>query len=147
MSNVLEDNTIREKLATPTSLSKCHFSYVPGMQKQWVENMSVFLDFVGSKYGQSVKASIEVGELIVTEVDESILTKFDTLKEETQHLETLNYWEQEVCTQIKENFKNFSIAIRQMLSSMHGTLYSICELSLRNRLEAQPEYQEMAKSK
>ena len=112
MSNVLEDNTIREKLATPTSLSKCHFSYGPGMQKQWIENISVFLDFVGSEHGQSVEVSIEAGELIVAEVDESILRKFDTLKDETDRLATLKHWEQEMHAQTKEDFKKFSIAIR-----------------------------------
>ena len=76
MSGILEDSSISDKLVTGSSiagLEKCSFSYGPGMQKQWVENISVFLDFVGSRYGQSVKASLEAGELIVTEVDESIL--------------------------------------------------------------------------
>ena len=30
---------------------------------------------------------------------------------------------------------------------MYGTFYSLCELSLRNRLEAEPEYEAMHKSK
>ena len=66
MSSLLEYNTVSEKLMTSTSLSKCRFSYGPGVQKKWVENISVFLEFVGSECGQSLKSSLEVGELIVT---------------------------------------------------------------------------------
>ena len=81
MSSALEDSTINDKMGAavgPVGLGKCEFTCGPGMQKQWVESVSVFLNFVGSRYGQSVKASLEAGELIVTEVDESILRKFDT---------------------------------------------------------------------
>ena len=93
MSSLLEDNTVSEKLMTSRSISRCRFSYGTGAQKQWVENISVFLDFVGSKHGHSVKASLEAGELIVTEIDESILCKFDTLKDETEYLATLKHLE------------------------------------------------------
>ena len=37
-----------------------------------------FLDYVGGRFGQSVKASMEAGEIVVTEVDSSILPKFYT---------------------------------------------------------------------
>ena len=37
--------------------------------------------------------------------------------------------------------------MRQRLSTVYGTLHSICGLSLRNRLETEPEHQEMVKSK
>ena len=53
----------------------------------------MFLDFAGSKYSQSVKASLEVGKLIITEVDETVLKKFNTKKGETDHLALLKYWE------------------------------------------------------
>ena len=81
MSGILEDSGVSDKLVTVSSvagLEKCSFSYGPGMQKQCVENISVFLDFVGSRYGQSAKASLEAGELIIIEVDENILKTFDT---------------------------------------------------------------------
>ena len=51
----------------------------------------MFLDFVGSRYGQSVKASLEVGELIVTEVDESVLKNFDKEDEMKAHLNSLKH--------------------------------------------------------
>ena len=38
----------------------------------------MFLDFVGSRCGQSAKASLEAGELIIIEVDENIHKTFDT---------------------------------------------------------------------
>ena len=39
------------------------------------------------------------------------------------------------------------MAIRHRLSNAHGMLCSICEVSLRGRLEAEPEHQLMDKSK
>ena len=39
-------------------IDKCHFSYGIGIQKQQVESNSVFMDYVGSKFGQSTKASL-----------------------------------------------------------------------------------------
>ena len=56
-----------------------------------MESSALFLDWVGEKYGQSAKASLIVGELVVTEVDEDLISKFDTAKEETDYLATLKY--------------------------------------------------------
>ena len=58
------------------SLEKYYFSYRAGMQKQWIESNSLFLDYVGRNYGQSMRASLQAGKLIVIEVDKSILLKF-----------------------------------------------------------------------
>ena len=85
--------------------------------------------------------------MIVIEVDESTLKKYDTETEMKAYVAGLKYWEQELYTQTKENHNKFSVVIRQCFSSVYGTLYSICELSLRNRMEAEPEYQDMVKSK
>ena len=52
-----------------------------------------------------------------------------------------------MCTQTKEDYNKFSISICQWLSAVYGILYLLCELSLRNRLEAKPEYEAMCKSK
>jgi len=47
---------------------------------------------VSSKCGQSVKALLEVGKIVVTAVDESLLRKFKTKKDKTDYLATLEYW-------------------------------------------------------
>ena len=112
---MLEDSTISDKMVAavaPVGLEKCRFIYGPGMQKQWVESISVFLDFVGSRYGQSVKASLEAGELVVTEVDETVLRKFYTEAEMKAHVAWLKHWEQELHEQTKENRNKFSVMIR-----------------------------------
>ena len=100
----------------------------------------MFLDFAGSRCGQSAKASLEAGDLIVIEVDENILKKFDTETEMKAYVAGLKCWEQELCTQTKENHNKFSVVIRQRLSSVYGALYSIWELGLLNRIEVEPEY-------
>ena len=48
------------------------------MQKQWIESNITFLDYVRSKFGQSSKASLNEGEMVATEVDETMLPIFDT---------------------------------------------------------------------
>ena len=103
--------------------------------------------FVGSRHGQSVKASLEAGELIVTEVDEGILKKFDTEADMKAYVTSLKYWEQELHTHTKENYNKFSVVICQRLSTVYGVLCSICDIRLRNRMEAEPKYQDMLKTK
>ena len=94
-----------------------------------------------------MKASLEAGELIVTKVDESILQNFDKEVEMKAYLAGLKHWEQKLHAQAEENYNEFSIAIRQRFSSVYGNLHSICDLGLRHRLEAEPEHQEMWKTK
>ena len=74
---------------------KYRFSYGQGMQKQWIESNSIFIDLVASKYEQSIRSSLESGEVIVTEVDKSVLIKFDTKEEMKAHIASLKYWQQE----------------------------------------------------
>ena len=90
MSSVLEEDKLVALTGT-ASLGKCRFTYSPGMQKQWVESISVFLDFIGSRCGQSAKASLEARELIVAEVDEKCLKKFETEAQEKTHLNGLKH--------------------------------------------------------
>ena len=117
------------------------------MQKQWVESASLFMDFVSSRHGQSVKASLEAGELVATEVDKKCLKKFDAEEAEKNYLLGLKHWEKKMCKQTEENHNKHSVAIHQRSSAAHGALHSICDLSLRNKLEAEPEYQDIVKDK
>ena len=107
----------------------------------------MFLDFVGSRHGQSVKASLEAGELIVTEVDEKYLKRFETEEEEKTYLTGLKHWEKKLHKQTEENHNKHSVVIHQRLSAVHGALFSICDRGLRNRLEAEAGHQEMVKTK
>ena len=73
--------------------------------------ISVVLDFVGSRHGQSAKASLEVGKLVVTEVDKKCLKKFETEEKEKTYLAGLKYWERKLCKQTEENCNKFSVVI------------------------------------
>ena len=147
MSNVLEDPSINDKLVTLTgtaSLDKRKLIHGAGVQRWWVESNSKFLDVIGSRYAQSVKASLEAGEVIVTEVDESLLPKFNTDDEMKAHVQGLKFWEQEQHAQAKEKHNHFRMGVRQRLSTVCGVLYSLCDSSVRNRLEAESDYQIMS---
>ena len=77
----------------------------------------MFLDYVGRRFGQSVKASIEGGELVVTEIDDSVLPKFETEEDMKEHTVKLNCWEHECHTQAKCNCNKLSMVALQRLSS------------------------------
>ena len=109
---MLEDNAVSVLVTSGSSLDKCKFIYGQGMQRQWVESITLFMDFVGGRYGQSVKASLEAGEVIVTEVDESLLKKFDKEEDQTAYLKGLKYWEKKICEQTEENLSKFTVLIR-----------------------------------
>ena len=84
---------IESKDKTSLGLEKCKFVYGQGMQRMWVESNAIFLNWVAAKYGQSVKASLLLGEVLVSEVDEDVIPKFDTKEAEKVYLADLKYWE------------------------------------------------------
>ena len=55
------------------------------------------INFVSDKCGHSVNASLEAGKLLVTEVDESLLCKFETEEEKTDYIVNMKYWGNEEC--------------------------------------------------
>ena len=117
------------------------------MQKQWFESNGIFLNFVGVKYGQSVRASLETGRIIVTEVDEKLLPKFKTANDEKTYLESLAYWQQKEYKAALDNYRYFSCIIRRNLSAVYGVMYSMCRDSLRSHLIVEPDYQSMVSQK
>ena len=56
-----------------------------------MEMSTLFLQYVASKFGQSTKALLLVGTMIVTEVDASNLPKFKTREEKEEYLDKLEF--------------------------------------------------------
>ena len=112
-----------------SGLEKCFFYYGHGTQKHWVESNTTFTNYVGSKYGQSMKASITTGELVVTGIDETLSPKFKTAEEKKTHLSSLEYWDQEQYEATKEDSLKLSRIIRKDLSAVCGLLCSLCHVS------------------
>ena len=52
------------------------------------------------------------GELVVTEIDESLLPKLKKSEEKKAHLDSLDFWEQELYQDTKEDYAKFSRVIR-----------------------------------
>ena len=127
------------------SLSKCKFTYGPGMQKQWVESNHCFLTCITAKYDQSVKMSLVAGEVVVTEVDEDLIPKFETKAEEDTYLAGLKHWQVKQYHATLEDYTKFSRIIWKDLATVQGVLFGLCNVSLQNRIEAEPEYQLMVK--
>ena len=70
-------------------LENYFFSFGEGMQKNWVDSNRAFLNHTGNKFGQSVKSYLMTGEIVVTDIDESLLPKFKTEVEKDDHLKRL----------------------------------------------------------
>jgi len=129
------------------SLENHFFYHGPEMQKKWIETNKALLNFVASKYGQSVKVSLEVREMVVTEVNKSLLRKFETEKEKTDYLATLEFWEKEEYEVVRDDYNKFSRVIRKDLLAVYGVMLSMCYISVVNYLETKDNYQKMNKSK
>ena len=68
-SVVSMNNPDTEKLSSQSntiSLGKFSFNYGNVMHKQWAKRNNVFLCYFGSRFGQSVRVSLSVGEMVVT---------------------------------------------------------------------------------
>ena len=96
-----------------TNLEKCSFYHSNGMQKQWVESNCVFLNYLGSKFGQIVRVSLVAGKVIETEVDEDLILKLKSPEEKKKHVDGLELWAQELYKQTKEEYGKFSHIIRK----------------------------------
>ena len=122
---------------------KDSFFHGLGMQKNQVIVNQKYFDYVGSKYGQSAKASIIAGKLVVTEVNKSLLKKFNTKDDQKKYLASLEYWEEEEYLAVKDDYQKFSRIIRINLLVAYGNIFTVYRVSLRNRLEEEPKYQSM----
>ena len=74
------------------SLDKINFFYGQGIQKNWVSINEKFLDYVESKYRQSVKASLLAGQIIVTKVNKLVIKQFKIKDEQAEYLAKLKFW-------------------------------------------------------
>ena len=61
-----------------SDLEKCRFIYGQGMQKLWVESNTILLGCVSAKFGQIMKSSLLSGEVVVIDVDEHLIPRFDS---------------------------------------------------------------------
>ena len=70
----------------------------------------MFLDFVGSRCGQSVKASLEASDVVVIEVDESILKRFDEEEDMDNYLKDLKHWEKRGTFKLKRTITSSALS-------------------------------------
>ena len=77
------------KMVNTTGLEENYFYHGPGMKNKWMESNKALLNLVSINNGQSVNVSLDAGELVVAEVDEIILKKFETEKDKNDHISKL----------------------------------------------------------
>ena len=91
MSTLAEETNKLVSTILITSFDKFFFSYGISMQKKQVDNNNIFLDLVSTKYRPSMKVLLEARELVVTEINESILLKFKTKAAIYEYLKSLQF--------------------------------------------------------
>ena len=135
-------NEDKDKYADTTSLGsgESYFYYGQVMQKNWIETNAVLMKYISSKFSQSTKASLMTGTLVVTEVYSNELTKFKTKDEQIEHIEKLEFWDQEEFQNTKDNYQKFGRITRKNLTVANLLLESIYHVRLQNRSEVEPEY-------
>ena len=79
-------------------------------------------------------------ELIVTEIDQNLLPNLKTTEANKKHLDVLEFWEQELYQDTKDDYTKLIRVIRKELSTVYGLIHSLCHASLQNQLEAEAEY-------
>ena len=125
---------------------KDSFFHGPGMQKNWVIVNQKCLDYAGSKHGQSAKATLIAGKLVVTEIDSSVLKRFKTKDEQEKCFNSLEFWQQEECTAAKDDYQKFSRIVRAHLSGAYGDLFAAHGVPMHDRLEAEPDHRDMVEN-
>ena len=70
-------------------LKNYFFYFGQRIQKQRVDINRVFLNYAGNKFGHSVKASLMAGDLVLTEIDERLLSMFKPEVGKDEHLKKL----------------------------------------------------------
>ena len=129
-----------ETSKTTLGLERCQFSHGQGIQKQWVENNDFFLKYVGSKFSHSARVSLVAREVIVTEVGEDLILRFNIKANKEKNLATLKHQKMKLYHSTLEDYIKISRKIRIDLSIVHGILYGLCDTSLYSRLEAELVY-------
>ena len=61
-------------------LEKFKFTHMKGMKKKWIESGNDFLTYLVTHFGKSAKASLLAGKVVVTEIAENLIPKFDDKK-------------------------------------------------------------------
>ena len=108
-----------------------------------MESNNIFEKYVGRKYGQRVNVCMMRVELIVTEIDHNLFSKFKTAEAKKNHVDTLEFWELELYQNTKEYYTKLNRVIRNDISTVHGLLNLLCHVILQNKLEVDTEYQMM----
>ena len=85
-------------------IRKNYVYYGQFMQNNFIETNVVFMKHIYSKFGQSAKASLLKETLVVTEVETVKLPKFKIIEEQIEHIEKLEFWEQEEDQNTKDDY-------------------------------------------
>ena len=114
---------------------KTHFFYYgKGMQQKCLSSSKMFLNYIGSKYGESVKQTIEYNSLVVTEME---TPKVYTTENEynAESWDVKEDWKLD-----KSDYRKITRQINQDLSKCYSVLWGLCTGSLHNIIKRDADF-------
>ena len=84
---------------------------------------------------------------MIIEVHQSVFPMHTPEEAEETHVESLNHWEKKACKQAEDDYFKFSRITRLNLETSYGVLPSRCDDSLKSRLGAEVDFQNMIRNK
>ena len=108
------------------------------MQSKYISSFKYFLTYIGTKFKESEKRSIEDNGIIVTEMEKP--KKYASKK----YLEAEDWDAQLTWKEYREDYRKYSRTITKHLSQCYSILWGQCNLSLQNRIKNDREFVGMA---
>ena len=118
---------------------KTHFFYHGrGMQQKCLTSSKKYLNYIGTKYGESVKQSIEFNRLVVTEMaaPKVYATEEDFKKESW---DVRDDWKLD-----KSDYRKITRQINQDLSKSYSVLWGQCNMALHNVIKRDADFISMS---
>jgi hypothetical protein len=114
---------------------KTHFFYYgKGMQQKCLSSSKMFLNYIGSKYGESVKQTIEYNSLVVTEMETPKVYTTET-EYNAESWDVKEDWKLD-----KSDYRKITRQINQDLSKCYSVLWGLCTGSLHNIIKRDVEF-------
>ena len=120
--------------ATTKELENHYYYYGKGMQTKFIKSNKEFLNYIGTKYGESEKQSVLQNKLVITEMSApvSYATK--------EAFEKLDYTAQQDWKDDRLYYRKYKMRVETNLNMICSLLWSLCHVTLMNKIGVDKDY-------
>ena len=121
-------------------LENNYYYYGKGMQTKFlVESKKEFLNYIGTKYGESEKQSVLQNKLVITEMKAPASYATEEL------FKALDFTEQQDWKDDRTYYRKYKMKVESNLNMICSLLWSLCHVTLRNKISVDKDYLAMRK--